>query len=154
MNKILFLITGLLTFTCPVIADDFMTIDASENPLFQAIIEPVRVGHGHEQRSTFVINMEDSATFKLGDDGADNSTIFVTRSDIPDKDYTVFLDTSVIFANDETMGFNRSVQKLSTRLPLSDGERIRIGGNRMITEQDGVTSEVVTEVWFTLNKSG
>ncbi|MGF1703456.1 hypothetical protein L4D09_24500 [Photobacterium makurazakiensis] len=146
------LVAGLLTFLFPVIAGSLVTIDASDNPSYQAIIEPVWFGNGQEQRSTFVINMEDSASFKLGSNSAETSTILVKRSEIPGKDFIVFIDSSVTFENDLSMGFNHSAQKLSSRLPLSDGERILVGGNRVITEQNGITSEVITEVWFTLNQ--
>ncbi|MGF1682155.1 hypothetical protein [Photobacterium minamisatsumaniensis] len=146
------LIAGLLTFSIPVIADNLVIIDASDNPSYQAIIEPVRLGNGQEQRSTFVINMDDSASFKLGDNSAETSTILVKRSEVPGKDFIVFIDSSVTFESNLNMGLNHSAQKLSSRLPLSGGERILVGGNRVITEQNGITSEVITEVWFTLNQ--
>lgn len=150
--KILVLITALLTFSFPIIAGNLVTIDASNNPSYQAIIEPVRVGNGQEQRSAFVINMEDSASFMLGGNSAATSTILVERSEIPGKEFIVFIDFSVIFESDVSMGLNRSLLQLSSRLPLSAGERISVGGNRAIIEQNGITSEVITEVWFTLNQ--
>lgn len=150
--KILVLITGLLTLSSSTLAAELVTINTSKSPLYQAIIEPVRFSNGQAQKRTFVINMDDSATFKLGDDSAESSTITVMRSEIPSKDFTVFLNASVSFASDETMGLNQSDQTLSSRLPLSDGERIMLGGNQVSTEQNDVTNEAVTEIWFTLNQ--
>lgn len=149
--KILVLITGLLTLSSSTIAAELVTIDTSENPLYQAIIEPVRFSNGQAQKRTFVINMDDSATFKL-DDSAETSTITVVRSEAPSKDFTVFLHSSISFASDESMGLNESVQTLSSWLPLSNGERVMIGGNKVLTEQNEVINEVVTEIWFSLNQ--
>ncbi|PSW16937.1 hypothetical protein C9I98_20555 [Photobacterium sanctipauli] len=157
MKKLLLSLALFSVNSLSAYANELVTIDLSKAPTYQAIIELSRESQGYEQQKTVVVNMNEAASFRLSEQSAEPSTTHIEPSPgIPGKDYVVMLNTSIHFDSVPQVHLNQSRLQLSQRLPLSNSERIMIGGNhKVVSTHDGeanLTHEVVTEIWFSINK--
>ncbi|MBY5948882.1 hypothetical protein [Photobacterium rosenbergii] len=141
MMKIILSVFMLALTTLAANAGELNIIDASNNPTYRATIEIIRTIGDKQSTKLYVINMDDTATFKLNG-SAEFSKIDVVRAPLHGKDYNVLLDVSATL---DERSFRRT-----TKIPLADSERFKYMHSRVITEQDGVSIEEVTEEWFTL----
>lgn len=144
--KKLICITFLLVSTFMVRAHEVVNITVSNAPKYQAMLEVIRVSGGDEQKYTYIIDMDESATFKLGGGEVEQSSLSIEApSDIPGTDVLVLFDASVMFKTNAELGLQSSKLKItSSRLPLIYGERIMVGGNR--------TNDTSTEMWVTIHR--